>query len=737
MRAEGGGPLAGAEVVVREIGNRSVSDAQGRFSFAELPNGRFTLLVSCASFASAELPVEVAAGSAVSGLRVALERRARFLDEVVVTPSRYTLYQETPEVRSSLSREEIEKMPHIGDDVFRAARWLPGVTGEDLSSQMNVRGGEVDETLVIIDGLEIQEGFHLKEQYSLLSIFDAETIDSLEFSSGGFPVEFGNRMSAVINMSSSGATSRAMSIGLSVMNTGILGEGGFDGGRGQWLVSARRTQLGTLLEWVAPDLGLEPSFHDVFGKVSYQLSDDTLLSAHVLTAKDTVRYEEVDGRVEELLNASSSVRYGWINVKTAWTPRLFSQMVLSTGRVERERAGWVDYWYQAGNVDDSRWSTAQGLKQDWSLDLSDRHALKWGFDLKRMDAQYEYESFAIIRDPLFIGSGEPRITEHAAELRFEGNSYGVYLADRFRVVEPLVVEVGLRWDRQTVTDDDQLSPRLNVLYTLGPRTALRASWGSYGQAQRLDELQVSDGMTALQPAQHAEHRLVSLEHSLAGGLDLRLELYQKKLSDVKVRYENLMNPIEILPELEGDRIRVAPEQGEAKGVEVVLRRDGGRRLSWWLSYAYSKVEDRIDGEWMPRSWDQPNTVNFSVNYTPRERWNFNISGVYHTGWPTTAVYGEFVANPDGSTRFELWPGPRNRERLDDYLRIDVRASRDIQLRRSLCSVFLEVSNLFNRDNLGRPESFYFVERPDGSFVVQADYETFFPVVPSLGIRWTF
>ena len=738
VRAEGGGPLAGAEVVVRETGSRSVSDAQGRFSFAELPNGRVTLYVSCASFTSAELPVEVAAGSPVSGLRVALERRARFLDSVVVTPSRYTLYQEAPEVRSSLSREDIEKMPHVGDDVFRAARWLPGVTGEDVSSQMNVRGGEVDEMLVIIDGLEIDEGFHLKEHQSLLSIFDAETIDSLEFSSGGFPVEFGNRMSGVIAMSSTGATSSRTSVGLSNINAGILGEGGFDGGRGQWLLSARRTELGTVMRWVDPDSGFDPDFYDVFGKVSYQLGNDTLLSAHVLWSKDTDHYEdEGNGVIDELLDASSSVRYGWFNLKTAWTSRLYSQTVLSTGRVERDRAGWVDYWYQAGMVDDARSSSTQGLKQDWSLDLGDRHALKWGFDLKRTDADYDYESFAIIRDPLFIGSGEPRITERAAALRFEGNSYGIYLADRFRPVEPLVVEVGLRWDRQTVTDEDQISPRLNFAYTLGTRTTLRAAWGDYSQAQRLDELQVGDGMTTFQPAQHAEHRLLSLDHSLASGLDLRLELYQKKLSDVKVRYENLMNPMEILPELEGDRIRVAPERAEAKGVELVLRRDGGRRISWWLSYAYSRAEDRIDGEWVPRSWDQPNTFNFSVNYTPRERWNFNVSGVYHSGWPTTAVYGEISANPDGSYQVALWPGPRNRERLEDYRRVDVRASRDIQLRRSVCSVFLEVSNLFNRDNLGRPESFDFVERPDGTLVVQADYESFFPVIPSFGIRWTF
>jgi len=732
-------PLADAEVVI--VGaNRAVrTDSEGRFVVAPLPAGTYTLEARLAGYLPRTLSVVVTDGGEPGNLAFRLDPLARFVDTVVVTPSQYTLYQELPETRASLSREEIEKMPHFADDVFRAIRWLPGTSGEDLSAETNVRGGSVDESLVLLDGLELEEGYHLKEMFSMVSILDAEVIDRLEFMSGGFPVEYGNRMSGVVDITSASPTATRTSLGLSTTNLSLLTEGSFAAGRGQWLLSARRTDLDLMIEWVDPENGLEPNFSDFFAKVAYQLGSSTILSAEVLRAQDTTHYEDAadDRGVDELLDSSSTIQYGWVNVRTAWSPRLYSQTVLSSGRVERDREGWIDYWYQKGTVDDERWFDVIGLRQDWSLDLSSRHALKWGFDARAMDATYDYTSHGVVQDPLFLDQGETSVIDREISLEPEGSAYTAYVADRFRLWEPLLVEVGVRWDHQTVNDESQVSPRVNLVGTLGPHTTLRASWGLYHQAQRLNELQVPDGVTTFYPAQQAEHRLLALEHGFPSGLDLRVEAYQKKLSDVMPHYENLLNPIEILPELESDRILVAPDRSEAKGVEVVLRRDGGKRWSWWLSYAWARVEDEIDGEWVPRSWDQPQTATFSLNYRPSARWNFNLSGVYHTGWPTTAVYGELITDEEGGVWVQPYTGPRNRERLDHYLRFDVRASRDFHLRDGLLSVYLEVTNLLNRENLARPESFSWWMNSGGDLVLEINNEAFMPMIPSLGLRWTF
>ena len=738
VRTGTGEPLPDAEVSIHETSAAARTDGEGRFVIRGLAPGKYTLGVRLHGYVDETMTVTVEAGEDPAALTVTLSPLARFLSEVVVTPSRYTLYEEAPQVKTSLSREEVARMPHFGEDPFRAVRWLPGTSGEDLSSQVSVRGGEVNETLVQLDGLEIQEGFHLKEVFSLLSIVDGETIEGLEFLSGGFPLAYGNRMSGVIDMTSTNAGPPRTSLGISTTNLGLLSEGGFADGRGRWLVSARRTDLDLVIGWVDPDNGLEPSFYDTFAKVSYLLGDRTSIAAEVLGSTDKTHYTEEDGTLEELMDASSSNAYAWLNMKTAWSERLLSQTVLSTGRVKQEREGFVDYWYQEGTVDDSRSLDVLGLKQDWSLDFSDRHVLTWGFDVRQQEATYDYTSHSVVRDPFFLAGGQPHVTDRDYHLDPQGNSYGVYVADRFRVAKPLVVEIGARWDRQTYTGhDDQLSPRLTLSWDLSERATLRVAWGQYDQAQHINELQVSDGITTFWPAQRAEHRLVSLEYDLWKDYNVRAELYQKKLTDVRPHYENLFNPIEVFPEIEADRILVAPDRSRAEGVEVMLSKNGGRPFSWGLSYAYARAEDDIDGAWVPRSWDQRHSVNFSVNYSPTDVWNFNLSGAYHTGWPTTGITAEVVYDDAGHAFIVAHLGPRNEERLPYYLRLDFRAGRDFRFRRGVCSLFLEVTNLLDRDNTARPEGFGFQNNPDGSVNVEVEWEGWMPIIPSLGVRWTF
>ncbi len=140
---------------------------------------------------------------------------------------------------------------------------------------------------------------------------------------------------------------------------------------------------------------------------------------------------------------------------------------------------------------------------------------------------------------------------------------------------------------------------------------------------------------------------------------------------------------------------------------------------------------------MPRSWDQPHAVSFSLSYRPDQRWSLNLSGAYHTGWPTTGVSATVWYDGNGQAHVVPRIEQRNGERMPYYLRIDSRVSRDFRLRRGVCSIFLEVMNIFNRDNLGRPEGFNFRIRPDGSVEVTTEWEKGLPVIPSLGVRWSF
>jgi hypothetical protein len=238
--------------------------------------------------------------------------------------------------------------------------------------------------LVLVDGLEVYQAFHMPEMFSLLSVVDAKAVDDLQFNSGGFAVDYGNRMSGVIDITSSNSGPARTSFAISTTEIGLLSEGSFAGGRGRWLLSARRTDLDRVIEWVDPGNGLEPDFFDVLAKLSYAIGDQTTVSANVLIAEDNTHYTEENGRVEEMLDADLKNQNVWLNLKTAWTPRFFSQTVLSAGNVAGKRGGFIDYWNQEGFIDDARSLDFYGLRQDWSLDIGERHMLKWGFDIRRL-----------------------------------------------------------------------------------------------------------------------------------------------------------------------------------------------------------------------------------------------------------------------------------------------------------------------------------------------------------------
>ena len=248
----------------------------------------------------------------------------------------------------------------------------------------------------------------------------------------------------------------------------------------------------------------------------------------------------------------------------------------------------------------------------------------------------------------------------------------------FESMDELFAELGLRWDKQVGINDHQVSPRINLRYAVGADTVARLGWGRFYQSQRLNELQVEDGVEGFYPAQQAEHWLASVEHRFVGGTAIRIEAYRKNLTDSRPRYENLFSPLELFPEARWDRILVAPDGGRSQGVEVIVKKQDGERLNWWFSYVLAKAEDEIDGKMVLRSWDQRHAASFGLNVSLPRRWNLNLGGAYHSGWPTTEVSGEIIGWDDqGEPEVELIFGPRNGERFPSYLRFDLRGSKSL------------------------------------------------------------
>ena len=156
--------------------------------------------------------------------------------------------------------------------------------------------------------------------------------------------------------------------------------------------------------------------------------------------------------------------YIWLNIGTHWTEKLSTQTVLGHGDLEGRRAGLqVKDDLSEFEVDDTRKVKLSTFRQDWSYSFSDSQYLQFGFRFHDWSSAYDYSSRTYHTSPLVTMGGPPVNSFRDIQLDPKGEALDLYLSHRMRITESLVVEPGIRWDRQTWTNDSQLSPRFNII----------------------------------------------------------------------------------------------------------------------------------------------------------------------------------------------------------------------------------------------------------------------------------
>ena len=655
------------------------------------------------------------------------------VEEVVVQTSRYVLATDVEGLHAFLDQRQVANMPRLGDETLQAVQRLPGAAVNGVSSLGPIRGGTPNETAIMLDGLRLYEPFHLKNYLSPISLLDSRVIGGLDVYFGGFPVNYGDRMSGIIDAHSvRPATPRYYELGLTVFHASALGYGTFDDERASVLVSARRSNLGELASLAENDFG-RPTYSDAFARFDYQFDEATRVTLSTLLSHDQVT--AIRDAATEHAQDESSNSYTWATLEHEWSDDFSSRLIASYTTVQNERHGVVDDpGPRAGSVTDNRRFNVVGLKLDDKLDLG-RWTHSFGGELRRLWSEYEYSANVhFAADYPFPGSPE-RNDVRSTLLHPDGFEGSAYWDIRLDLNSRWTLEGGWRVDTQTYDgsgDSAQSSPRLSVLYNAGHHTQVRASWGRFYQSQGINELQVEDGVTHFYPAQHANHTIVSLEHSFGEDLDARVELYRKDYRTVNPRFENLFDSLVLLPELEFDRVMVAPDTARADGVELWLNWHPGGPWSGWLSYTWSQVQDRIDGVDEYRSWDQRHAASFGIAWS-KGPWSATLANSFHTGWPTTQLS---LASASTTTTSPVVIGPRNAIRFDDYNSLDLRVTRTFRLHRGELDVFVEATNLTSRRNPCCTE-YSVVEDADGSPVLRANTEHWLPLVPSIGVLWRY
>jgi outer membrane receptor protein involved in Fe transport len=674
----------------------------------------------------------VVAGSTQPAPNATAAPAATPVEEVVVQTSRYRLATNEIAQRTFLTQEQVKNMPRLADETLRAVQRLPGTTTNGFSSIGSVRGGEPNETAIVLDGLRLYEPFHLKNFLSPVSLLDSRLIDSIEFYSGGFPVEYGDRMSAIIDATSVRPTDpRYIEIGLNLFHASALGSLQFADGRGHALLSARRSNVGDLAHLSENDFG-EPQYSDGFGRVDYEFSDATQGSLEALVSSDTIVARQHSG--QQSARAKYRNIYAWATLDHAWESGASTRLIASYTDLENRRQGDLDDpGVRTAHVHDERLFHIIGLRVENSL-ITGMLEHSFGAEVRRLWGDYDY-STEVHAQPGYPFPGSPGFdSARSAEPSPEGYESSGYWDVHTQLGERWAIDGGLRVDTQTYDgsdDGEQWSPRVSVLYTLSPQTHLRASLGRFVQFQGINELQVEDGVDTFYGAQHAYHAILGFDHSLDDGLDLRVEAFRKDYRQINPRFENIFDPLVLLPEAEFDRVRIAPASAVATGVELMLQLRPRGSWSGWLSYSWSRVDDRVDGEDVPRSWDQRHAVNLGIVWA-KGPWSATLTDSFHTGWPTTVLE---VAD-DGSGTPQIVLGRRNRSRLGSYNSLDMRVTRTFALPRGALDVFIEVNNALDRENACCVH--YDVQQnPDGSLRYTRDLDTWLPLIPSAGVLWRY
>ncbi|MGQ0648496.1 MAG: hypothetical protein ACT4P7_13105, partial [Gemmatimonadaceae bacterium] len=174
----------------------------------------------------------------------------------------------------------------------------------------------------------------------------------------------------------------------------------------------------------------------------------------------------------------------------------------------------------------------------------------------------------------------------------------------------------------------------------------------------------------------------------------------------------------------------------------------GRQIHLRAGYALAVVEERVSridhvndplkppfDSTHPWPQDQRHALNVDVSYRPFSNWSINSAFTFHSGWPYTDEKGVLVRKRNGTTDLAVRPDSLYAKRLPAYQRMDLRVTRRKQTPRGEFRFFFEVINLTNHENVLGYDIFR-VRDASGSLKLERDPETWFTILPSLGVSWS-
>jgi hypothetical protein len=730
--ARTGRPLEGVLVTIEHQPAVAETDAEGRFRLAAAA-GTHVLTASLVGYALLRQRVE--AGGAGEPLTLRLSEGAGTFEEHVTVPGRDGAPQpgDAPAAAALYGRDLQALRGVTLDDPLRALHALPSVSAtDDFYSEFAVRGLPFRQTGLTVDGFPtsyMMHAVHGVADGGSIAMINSDAVGGLSLAPGSYAQRTGRRIGALAGVTlRDGDRDRLRGrAGLSGTSAGMLLEGPIAGSRGAWLVSARRSYLDWLLKRIDEDSGLAFGFSDVEAKAVIDVTPRHQLQALLIGG-----FSAFDEQPDDLgVNDEASIRgtSGLAGLTWRYTPSsrvAVTQRVYATGLMHTNRN-------RAGDVLDDRAVGEFGWRADGQLGLAARSILEFGGDALLLSGRHAQQR-SLNDSATLAPTGSYRSTGRA------GSAYAQLV---LRPSPRVTVTPGLRGDYWSATGTATASPWAALMVTLSPSTDLYAGAGLYHQFPELEQvLGVSGGGVALRP-EAARHLDVGLVQRLPRDLSLQATWFARRESDLLWRRgaEPRRLPDGTVQLGRGDAPWVNALSGDARGVELVLRRDVPAGLSGWIGYAYGRYRqtDHDTGEVFWADYDQRHALSLFGQYRFTNRTAIGVKLRAGSNYPIVGYIGEQPARADapplfagGPTLFHALATQRNTLRLPAYRRIDVRVDRTMTWSRRRLTLFAEVANVLDRENMRNVP--YGVDRAGR---VYGPLDSLLPIVPSAGVLIEF
>jgi hypothetical protein len=714
-------PLIGATISVKGIKAGAYTNKSGFFSISSVPVGQQTVVVSYVGYQRKVSPVTIVAGTAVK-LRIALSSDTSMAREITVRADRDEDKRQISISRVNIPIEQLSQLRIGGEaDVFRALQMLPGVlTSSQISSGLFIRGGSPDQNLVLLDGMTVYNPTHL---FGFISAFNNDAIKDVDLIKGGFPAEFGGRMSAVLNITQKDGNRDHVEglVGLGLISSRASLQGPL--GNGSFFLGGRRTYLDLVLGLVPedPEAPLPNfGFYDLNAKITQNFGEDDKVALSGFLTRDQLGFSQpgLDFGVR-IGNRATSLRWSHI-----YDPTVFSVITVSASRYDNgfdgRNAGIgfevlndiTDYTFKA----ELEWFTADDL------------TLKGGYEGSLYNFNYvQYfeqsaQNNTVIRD--------------TTALALWDNTQSIYAQANWNVTESLSLQGGVRGNYWTSSEDFLIDPRLAARLQLSEDVAVKAAWGIYHQYLRLasapdfsffDTWLPSDNSV---PPGRADHYVLSVESSPYEGYDLNVDVY----------YKNLENINELRQGNRGRQVNVSDVfyvgRGYTYGAEVFLQKRSGR-LTGWIGYALGYVFSQFDsvnlGRWFRPKFDRRHDLKITAMYALSDSWEFGASFMFQSGQSYTGATSALGGRMPGWEGGIVMVNPSQRWglRLPNSHQLNVNVNYNTTLCGLPFRLFLDVYNVYSRRDIW----FRLFQTEDG--VPTVEDVRLLPILPSISAELRF